>query len=130
MILNDLPRFCIAMFWLAEKYPTTVGGNTVARGLTEEWLHDYFEAIGDLTIEQVESGVKWHYGHNEFFPERPAALRKSIEAMPAPPLQPRPALPTQGNPDEQETPRELVIHNLDKIYRQLNRHFSTTLTAE
>jgi hypothetical protein len=88
---SDKPRFSAALGWLAKKYPFGRDGNAqpIPRKLADIGIDDYFEALRDLSVEQIERGCKWHYAHSEFFPERPAALRKSVEAAPVPP---RPAL--------------------------------------
>ena len=45
-----------------------------------EVLAEYFEALRDIPIEDIEGGGEWHWGHGEFYPDRPATLRKSAEA--------------------------------------------------
>jgi len=78
---EDFKRFCTVIYWLAGKYCVS----NEPRKFESKWLMEYFDVISDLPIEYVEIGVKHHYGHNEFFPERPASLRKSIADMPVKP---------------------------------------------
>jgi len=125
---EDFLRFGAAMMYLAGKYPTQVNGCTSPRALDPAWLQDYFEVLDDLPIERVEAGTKWHYGHSEFFPDHPAALRKSIGETPwdkvaIPPSQ-QIALDT---PDERETPHEEAVVRLMEIFNRLNGRFGTHL---
>lgn len=126
MTEQDRPRFVAAIAWLAKQYPKgrDSQGRTVPWRLADLDVDAYFMALADESIERLERGVKWHHGHNEFFPDRPASLRKSIEAAPSPP--PRyyvadvPALPEQI---------ELGREKLGEIFQKLNRKFGTTLSV-
>lgn len=123
----DLPRFCAAMFWLAEKYPTGKAGEQVPRALSVEWLDDYFEAFGDIRIERFEAGVKFHYAHDAFFPDRPAPLRKYCEALPTPQdgwlVAPERVLVP-------EAPASLAKDLLLDVAKQLNEKFGTRLFVD
>lgn len=119
---SDKPRFSEAMAWLASKYPLgrDVSGRPIPRRLADIDIDDYFEALQDLTVEQIERGCKWHYGHSEFFPERPGSLRKSVEAAPAPR---QPNLPAAEVPKElpkeittPEESRKRLRRMLDELY--------------
>ncbi len=81
---SEKKRFLLAMNWLAEKYPVGKAGEQVPRSLTKPWLADYFNAFRSLPIQQFEQGVKHHYATDAFFPDRPASLRKSCDAVPRP----------------------------------------------
>jgi len=125
---NIYERFCVAMYWLADKYPTQVDGKTIPRKLTMDWLDDYFDAISDLSIERIEAGAKWHYGHSKFFPEHPGDLRESIEAIPYGKVASLPAPAGDlEDPAEMETPHEEAMIRLTEILSRLNGRYDTKL---
>lgn len=89
MVEADRKRFIAVLTWLCRKYP--VDGKPRALPLGED-LVDYFAALRDVPIEDIEGGGRWHYGHSEFYPDRPAALRRSCEGWRA--ENPRPPIAT------------------------------------
>jgi hypothetical protein len=113
---QDMPRFGAAMFWLAKKYPLgrDDAGKPKPRSLDASDLKDYFEALADLSIDAIERGVKWHYGHSEFFPDRPGSLRKSVESAPRPPA---PAL--QGREQKLLESKEMTEERVAENRRRL-----------
>lgn len=77
MVDADKKRFLAVMQWLCDRYRD----GDVPRPLPpRSELAEYFDALRDLRIEDLEQAKHWHFGHSEYFPERPAALRKSVEA--------------------------------------------------
>lgn len=114
---SDKKRFVAAMYWLAEKYPVGKGGDLVPRSLTLKWLDDYFRAFRSMPIAKFEEGARYHYAHEAYFPDRPAALRKSCDSVPRPvggwlPAPDRVLLP--------ETPASQAKENAQKIVEMLN----------
>jgi len=124
----DKARFATVMYWLAKKYPVVKGRGTtreeVPRELTREELADWFEALQDLTIERVELGAKWYYGHKSFFP-KPGELREAAEQVRLPPL---PSLPQpERKPDN--TPPDVRMRQVDELFCRLERKFGTSQRA-
>ncbi len=76
MVESDKARFLEVLRWLCRKYPFEGKPRALPAG---EDLRDYFAALRDMPIEDLEGGARWHYGHSEFYPDRPAALRRSVE---------------------------------------------------
>lgn len=123
----DKPRFVTAMAWLAKQYPKGKDGQgrVVPWRLADLDVDAYFEALRDESIDRLERGVRWHYGHSEFFPDRPASLRKSIEAAPVP-------APRYVTADVTALPEQFEMgkQKLGEIFRSLNEKFGTRLRAE
>ena len=100
----DRKRFFELLRWLAKRYPVEGRPQLLPSG---EELVDYFEALRDIPIEDLEGGARWHYGHSEYFPDRPATLRKSAQEWRR--ENPRPRQPPEASrrtSDLRETPRE------------------------
>lgn len=69
MTADDAPRFAELMAGLAETYAEPI---SKVRGSM------YFDALSDLTIDQVELGVRLALRRSKFFP-RPAEIREHVE---------------------------------------------------
>ena len=98
----DRKRFFELLRWLAKRYPVEGRPQLLPSG---EELVDYFEALRDIPIEDLEGGARWHYGHSEYFPDRPATLRKSAQEWRR--ENPRPRQPPEASrrtSDLRETP--------------------------
>lgn len=93
MVESDGPRFMALLRWLCDRFKAD--GRTRPLPVGED-LAEYFAALKDLPIEDLEGGSRWHFGHSEFYPDRPAALRKSCEAW------------RTANPRPKEGKREIV----------------------
>lgn len=119
MVETDRKRFFDLLLWLAKRYSVEGLPRLLPSG---EDLEEYYEALRDIPIEDLEGGARWHYGHSEFFPERPAALRKSARKWRE--ENPRPRVPanTATNYERAETPesREEAVKALQAILDSLS----------
>lgn len=73
----DKNRFLDVLRWLCKRYK--VNGEVRPLPVGED-LTEYFQALRNLPIEDLEHGARWHYANSEFYPTQPASLRKSVES--------------------------------------------------
>lgn len=121
MTNGDRQRFAVVMYWLAEKYPL----ERAPRELSESDLEEYFRVLKDIRIERIEWAGWYWYGHEVFFPNKPADLRAT--ALKAPPsVIPSPPPLVQL---EDKTPPDVARARLQEIFNDLNSRYDTRLSA-
>jgi len=125
MVELDRKRFFEVLMWLAKRYSVEGRPQLLPSG---EDLVEYFEALRDVPIEDLEGGARWHYGHSEFFPDRPASLRNSAREWRR--ENPRPRQPPESvrrKTDLTETPesREEAARVLKAILDSLSGRMLT-----
>lgn len=121
MVEGDKRRFLDVLRWLCRKYPVEGRPRPLPQG---EDLREYFAALRDIPIEDLEGGSRWHYGHSEFYPDRPATLRKSAEEWRrANPRQYQAPVPWQRLVTVEDTPesREHGARALQRVLDALSR---------
>lgn len=116
---GDKARFAVVMNWLAEKFPQKDGQ---PRQLTKKELGDWFEALQDLNIDNIEWGAKHLFAHSLYFP-KPLELRAATKLAP-----PRPVPPMKQLADL--TPPEVARARLREIFERLDTRFGTSLTGK
>lgn len=108
MVDADKQRFIEVIRWLCRKYP--VDGKPRPLPARED-LTEYFDALRDIRIDDLEAAQRWHYAHSEFYPSLPAALRRSVEEWRAsqPPEQQRPTATAPAWTKEEQPPHNPVF---------------------
>lgn len=119
---RDKKRFLAVLDWLCEKYP--IDGKPRVLPEIKDFVPDYFAALRDLPIEDVEQGARWYYSRCEFFPDRPASLRRSCQEWRKENPHPyQPPEPVRRVLAVQETPesREEGARALSRVLEALSR---------
>ena len=116
---GDKARFAVTMNWLAEKFPHKDGQ---PRKLTKADLRDWFDALQDMNIDNIEWGAKHHFANGMFFP-KPVELRAAAKLAP-----PRPVPPMKQLPDL--TPPDVARARLRAIFQKLDASFGTNFAGK
>lgn len=116
--ISHKQRLVEILAWLCRKY----GKEGEPRVLPEgEDLDDYCAALADLSIEDLAGGARWHYGHSESYPDRPASLRRSAKewrkanSRPYQPPQPMTVPVLEESPESREAGARALERVLDAL---------------